>query len=79
MLEHLKSKTKEQLTEEERNVLAWAALMDFGFELCLRTIPLARPGVDPLVEIRAMYRRMSEDRDRGNANMLRRLARVHGG
>ncbi len=78
MLEHLKCKTKDQLTTAERNVLAWAALMDFGFEFCLQTIPQIHPGAAPLMEVRAMCRRMSKEHLRGNETLLRRLARAHG-
>jgi hypothetical protein len=78
MLDHLTRKRKEDLSEAERNVLAWAALLDFGFEFCLQTIPQLRPGTDPMEEIRVMYRRMSEEHLRGNENMVRRLSRPHG-
>ncbi|MBI2901272.1 MAG: hypothetical protein HYY17_13900 [Planctomycetes bacterium] len=77
-LEHLKCKTKEQLTEEERNVLAWAALMDFGFEFCMQTFRQARPDEDPLEGFRRAFRRKSEEHGRANEAMLRRLSKVHG-
>ncbi len=38
MLEHLKCKTKDQLTTAERNVLAWAALMDADFLVVMEEV-----------------------------------------
>lgn len=78
MLEHLKNRTKEQLTEAERNVLAWAALMDFGFAFCMQTFPQARPDEDPLEGFRRAFRRKSEEHLRANESMLRRLSATHG-
>jgi len=77
-LEHLKAKTKDQLTSEERNILAWAALMDFGFEFCMQTFPQARPDEEPLEGFRRAFRRKSREHLRANEAILRRLSNLHG-
>jgi len=56
--------------EAEKGLLAWKALMDFGWRFCLEVFPQLRPEEDPLERLREIYRRMGEEHLRANERML---------
>ena len=78
MLEAAHRKSREELTPVERSFLAWASLLDFGFEFCLQTFHQDRPGEDPLERLRRAYRRKSIEHQSSNESMLRNLQEPHG-
>lgn len=77
-IRHLTRKSGKDLSPEERAVIAWAALLDFGFEFCLGTMKPLAPAANSLETLRNAYRAKSAEHLRGNVALLRRLADVYG-